>query len=354
MGDNPSNLLLTRLSAIGDCILTIPLAVHIKRLWPKCRLTWVVDCAAEQLLAEHACIDEVIRVEKGWLKRPGLWQSLRGELQSRQFDVVLDPQGLTKSAALGWLSCAKTRVGFDYSHAREIAPLLANCRIHRTQRHMVDTYLQLLSPWEQVPPGSGEFEMPIYEQAAERATSILHDCDFVGREQSQSRWVAINPGAGWSTKLWPCERFGHLARAIYEKHGLQSLVFWAGQDEFLLANVIAEESRGAAVVAPATSLCEMLELLRRTSLLVSADTGPLHMASSVGTPCVSLHGPTWADECGPYGNRHVSIQSPTPHLSKQQVRRGPNIAMQAIEVDEVIRACDRLLHLNPASQRSAA
>lgn len=337
----PSNVLITRLSAIGDCVLTLPLAVAAKRLWPRSRLTWIVDCAAEQLLTDHPAIDEVIRIERKWLQKPGNWSKLRADLTSREFDLVLDPQGLTKSSMLGWISGAKTRVGFDYSHGREIAPLLANRRIHRTARHMIDTYLQLLGPWQKMEPGSGEFQMPHYAEASETATRILkdHALDPV----SASGWIAINPGAGWTTRQWPVDRFGKLAREMLDRFQLRSFVFWAGDNELLMANVIAEESHGAATVAPKTNLRELAELLRRSTMLVSCDTGPLHIASAVGTPAVSLHGPTWADEVGPYGNLAMAIQSPSPHISRKAVRRGPNTAMQAIELEEVTHACSRLL-----------
>jgi heptosyltransferase I len=235
-----------------------------------------------------------------------------------------------------------------------VAPLVATRRIRRKHRHMVDLYLQLLSPWHICPPGSGEFAMPVYHEAAATSLNILRDLGWYQPHRPATDWVAINPGAGWSTRQWPLERFGKLAAEIRDKHGLNSLVFWAGQDELLMASVIAEESRGAAVVAPRTSLCELFELLRLATLLVTSDTGPMHMASALGTPCVGLHGPTWADESGPYGNRHIAVQSPTPHLSKKLNRRGPNLAMQAIELEEVGRACDRLLRSDPAQTRLVA
>lgn len=341
----PKHILVTRLSAIGDCVLTIPLVVAARKLWPAARISWIVDCAAAQLLNDHPCVDEVIRIERKWLQRPSNWSSMRRDLGSRGFDLVLDPQGLTKSSLLGWLSGAKQRVGFDYSHGREIAPLIATRRVHRTQRHMVDTYLQLLSPWAAQETGSGEFSMPVYAAAAERAEEMLQTLGLSSAvaTNGHSNWIALNPGAGWTTRQWPVERFGRLAKELYNAHGRTSLVFWAGDNERLMANVIAEESGGAAHVAPATTLCELLEMFRRTSLLVSSDTGPLHIASSIRTPCVSLHGPTWADECGPYGNRAIAIQSPTLNVSKKMHRRGPNIAMQAIEIAEVFRACSRMI-----------
>lgn len=333
----PRNILLTRLSAIGDCVLTIPVAVKLKQLWPNCKLTWIVDCGVSELLEQHPAVDDVMKIERRWLKRPTEWLTLREEIRNREFDVVLDPQGLTKSAMLGWFSGAKRRIGFDFSHGREIAPLLSTRRVRRKARHMVDTYLQVLSPWCRIEPGTGEFAMPVYPNAARRAAQILDSLHW-----RDSDWVALNPGAGWTTRLWPVQRFGMLAREIYREHGRKSLVFWAGNSELLMAKVIEEESQGTAVVAPETSLTEMVELLRLTSLLVTGDTGPLHLASAVGAPCVSLHGPTWSDESGPYRNRHFALQSPLPPLSKKMVRKGPNISMQAIELDDVFRACTQM------------
>ncbi|MFK7736274.1 MAG: glycosyltransferase family 9 protein [Pirellulaceae bacterium] len=335
---NPKRVLITRLSAIGDCLLTIPLAVRAKELWPDCTITWLVDCAAHQFLSEHPAVDEVIRIDKGWLKNPAGWKVLRRKLQRREFDVALDPQGLTKSSVLAWLSGAPCRVGFDRSHARELAPLLATHRVRRTQTHMVDSYLQVLEPWSSTPAGVGRFDMPTYSQASIAAETILRRLRL-----NDSTWLTLNPGAGWTTRIWPSSRFGALAREFYRERGIRSLILWAGESERLMAEVIAEAAGGAAIVAPATTLTEMLELIRRSAVLITGDTGPLHVASSVNTPCVSLHGVTWSDESGPYGNPSRSIQSPLTPPSGKLVRKGANTAMQAIETDEVLQACYELL-----------
>lgn len=341
----PKNILLTRLSAIGDCVLTIPLAVKTKQLWPESKLTWIVDCAASQLLEAHSAVDEVIRIEKRWLKQPSVWSPLRQELQSRHFDLVLDPQGLSKSSLLGRLSGAGLRVGFDYSQAREVAPLLANRRIKRTARHMVDAYLELLSAWSDCPTGCGTFDMPHYASAAESVADTLHSLGLT----ADYSWVAINAGAGWPSKQWPPERFGRLAYELRHRHQRRTLVLWGNDDELALAEQIVEHAEGAAVIAPATNLCELLELIRRAELLVSADTAALQIASAVGTPCVGLFGPTWADEVGPYGNRHVAIQSSVLPDRKRSMRRSSNSSMNAIEISEVISACRKLLAKNLAT-----
>ncbi len=338
----PNRILICRLSAIGDCVHTIPLAVKAKELWPNCKLTWVVDCIASQLLQPHPAIDEVIKIERHWVKNPRLWKSLRRELQAREFDLTLDPQGLIKSSLLAWISGAPTRVGFDYSHGRELAPMLANRRVTRTQRHMVDTYLELLSPWTQTSVGQAKFQMPIYA-AAENVTEILRASAL----DSQEPFACITPSAGWTTKLWPVDRFAAVCSYLQAQHNLRSLILWAGDGEKAMAQQIAASSNGAAKIAPRTSLTELAELARRAKLFLASDTGPLHIAAAIGTRCVGLFGPTWGDEAGPYGSNNVSIQSPKLPSPRSRMRSGDNSTMLAIEVDEVCMVCDRAL--NPGS-----
>ncbi len=338
---NPKRILICRLSAIGDCVHTIPLAVKAKQLWPHAHLTWIVDCVASQLLQAHPAVDEVIKIERHWVKKLALWKSLRSELQSRKFDLTLDPQGLIKSSLLAWFSGSRTRLGFDYTHGRELAPILANHRVSRTKRHMVDTYLELLSPWSSTEAGQAEFDMPKYS-VAENIPDILQASSF----DSQEPFACIAPGAGWATKLWPVVRFAEVASYIHATHKLRTLVLWAGDSEKAMAEEIAARSSGAAQVAPRTSLTELAEIARKAKLFLASDTGPLHIAAAMGTPCVGLFGPTWGDEAGPYGTHNTSIQSPQLPGPRSRMRSGDNAAMLAIETEEVCLVCTRVLTAN--------
>lgn len=329
----PKNVLITRLSAIGDCLATVPLAVDVKRIWPDCKLTWVVDCGAATLLERHAAVDRVVRIKKKWLKQAKLWREIRSDLRAVKFDVVLDPQGLTKSAMLGWLSGAPCRVGFNRTHAREIAPWLYTHRVTRSQRHMVDTYRELLTPWHPVDSSSGEFRMPHY---AEEARRVEHQLETM---KLGTQWMCINVGAGWPTKLWPPSRFAELGQIMYRQRGLKSLVVWSGEAEREAAAQVVHALGNAGVLAPSSSLTELAEWLRRAKLVVSSDTGPAHLAAAVGTPSIVLFGPTWGDECGPYGSQHRVVQSIVMPPAGAPRRRGPATAMNAINVEEVVDAC---------------
>ncbi len=277
--------------------------MDVKRLWPQANLTWIVDCGAASLLKSHPAIDSVVRIPKKWMKDVQQWRQLRNQLKSQRFDLALDPQGLTKSAMLGWLSGAPVRVGFDRTHAREIAPWLYTLRVSRSQRHMVDTYRQLLDPWRTTETGSGLFEMPSYSKEAEQVQQAIASL------QLGSTWACINVGAGWPTKLWAPTRFAEVGQALYRKCGMKSLVVWSGPDEQNAAEQIVHGLGAAGVMAPNTTLPELAEWLRAATLVISSDTGPAHLAVAVGTPSVVLFGPTWGDECGPYGSKHRVVQS---------------------------------------------
>jgi ADP-heptose:LPS heptosyltransferase len=268
-------------------------------------------------------------------------------LLKQQFDLVLDPQGLTKSALLGWLSGAKMRIGFDTSHARELAPWLATHRVSRSARHMVDTYRQLLEPWRETEIGAGEFRMPVYGEAVTSLNEKLSSLALA------PEWLCINVGAGWPTKLWPPERFAAVGQAIHRSWGLRSLVVWSGESELRAAQQVISQLGTAGVLAPATTLPELAELLRRSKMLVSSDTGPAHLAAAVGTPSVVLFGPTWGDECGPYGRQHRVVQSIVMPPRGAPKRSGKADGMHAIQVDEVLDACEDLLAGMSAQRVSA-
>jgi len=335
----PQCVAITQLGTVRDCLLTVPLAVDIKRTWPETTVCWIAESPVMPLLASHACIDRLICLEPGWLRRPQEWKKIRKLLNELCIDFTVDPLGLTKSAMLSLFTGAKWRVGFTSPTAREIAPWLSTHRVASRHRHRIDSIRELLSPWNEVEAGVAEFLMPTYPEAAHRVETFLQGCGLCGPEG----WFVIHPGAIWPTARWPVERFAKLAAEVYQRHGLRSVIIWNGEEERLHSEVIRENCEEVATVAPQLSFTETLELLRCSQFLLCGDSLPLQMASSIRVPCLSLHGPTWADEFGAYGEPHVAVQSPSPLLSRKMSRRGPSIAMQAIEVEEVHYGIVRLL-----------
>ena len=122
----------------------------------------------------------------------------------------------------------------------------------------------------------------------------------------ERRFALINPGAAWPNKRWPADRYGEVAAFLSEVRRLRSIVLW-GPGEESLARAVADASAGSARVAPPTSLRDLLALSRAASLMVSGDTGPLHVAAAAGTPVVSIFGPTDPNRNGPWSPEDVSV-----------------------------------------------
>lgn len=336
-------ILIARLSHIGDCIATLPVACAIRTALPEATIGWVVESPSNQLLEHHPAIDELIVIPSGFVKRPRQLNAIRKRLKQFRPDVVIDPQSLMKSSLLGWLSGAKLRIGLARPAGREIAPLLNNKLINKTSTHIVDHSLELLKPIGIETP-KVEFRLPANTAAAKTIDKFIAQSDF------QHRFVLINSGAGWASRRWPADRFAVVARHLAQQYQIPSVVAWAGEEEKKLAMQIIAESNGHAQIAPKTNLVELTELLRRSYFYLGSDTGPMHIAAAVGTTCLSLFGPTLPSYSGAYGSQHSSVQ--TYHQSTD--RKTSNAAMLAIKADDVCKAVDQLLNrLNAATFRNA-
>lgn len=338
-------ILITRLSAIGDCIHTVPIVSALRRHLPDAHVAWITQGGPATLLADYPGLDDIIVVPRDWMKSLSSIREIRRELRAHQFDISIDPQSLTKSALLGWLSGARQRIGFSRPQGREASLLLNNVRITPQKDHVVECYLELLQPLlgNQTLEPTFELRTP----ASEKVDTFLRETHLT------NGFAVINPGAGWDSKLWVPSRFGRVAKYLGETYQLPTVVVWAGEREVIWAKEIVASSGGHAWLAPDTSLPELGTLLSKSALCVAADTGPLHLAAAVGTPCVGLYGTTLPRVCGPYGAQHVSVQTYYHAGSSRERRSVTNIAMRAIEVATVCNACDQALKATEFYQRAA-
>jgi len=334
--DAPRSIIIVKLSSIGDVLHAVPVAVALKRHFATARIGWVVEGRAADVLAGHPAIDHLFRLPRGWLTSPGTVWDLRHRLRDFRADVALDLQGLLKSGVATWLTGARLRIGHAPPTAREGSWLACTCRVKTTATHVVEQHLDLLAALG-MPRGDASFDMPHWAPSRARMQAWLAGLRL-GRQP-----VLLNPGAGWASKRWPPERFAVLAQALIQRSGCPSVVAWAGAEEHAVAQRIAAESRGAAVVAPATSLQDLGELCRLVRVVVSGDTGPLHLAAAVGTPCVGLFGPVPASRNGPHGPQHVCVEPPPALRPPWEDRKTDTLAMLGIDVEQVAAAVDSVL-----------
>jgi len=338
--DSPASgrprILIVRLSAIGDVIHGMPIACALRERFPDAFLAWAVEQRAAALLQGHAALDELITIPRHWLKSLKIVRELRCRLRAMKFDVAVEAQGLTKAAILAWLSGAPRRIGFDGRWGRELSRWINNEKVHTPADHVVDRNIQLLRP---LGVDSPEVRFGVPEQLLDRiaAEEIIRGVGF------QGGFGIINVGAGWPSKLWPAARYAAVAAHLGTDRGLPTLVLWAGAEELKTAEQIVAGAEGHARLAPPTSLTELAALGRRARLFIGSDTGPLHLAAAVGTPCVGLYGPWPAKRHGPYGPRNIALQKMFLEGSTRERRTAPPKYMEAISVELVCDACDRIL-----------
>jgi heptosyltransferase-1 len=339
-------ILIVRLSAIGDVLHGLPVLSALREALPQAYLAWVVEGRPSELLRNHPALDEIISVPRGWLKKPSAVWNLRRRLRELRFDIAIDLQGLTKSAAAAWLSGAPRRIGFAGQDGREISRWFNNELVLPSVTHVVDRNLELLRAIA-IEPRKVVFGLQGDPSARDAARSMLEDARLDGRI------VLINPGAGWPSKLWPSERYAAVAHELGKRHAVGSLVVWAGEQEHRWAQQIVAGSGGFARIAPPTSLSELAALTERAALFLGSDTGPMHLAAAVGTPCVALFGPSPGERNGPYGPGHIVLQKMRLNGSSRARRTASDEAMRAITVDDVSTACAQLLARGTVVRQSA-
>ena len=320
----PRAIALVKLSALGDVVHATPVVEALADAFPAARLTWVVERRAAALLHDHPRLAEVITLDtRAWravrapsavLQLGRTLRELRQRLRGARFDVALDLQGLVKSGVVTAATGAPLRVGFAAGFRRErLNGLFTNRHVTPppSAAHVVDQYLALLEPLGAT-PRRVVFRLPSRAAAEARVDEFFAQTGL----KPHARLVVLNPGAGRPAKRWPVERFRELAARLTAETNARVLVLW-GPGEQAAAETIAEAK--GAVLAPPTDLDTLVAVMRRASLVVAADTGPLHVAAAVGVPCVGLYGPTSATRNGPYGAGHRTLSAAEGRMSSIDV-----------------------------------
>jgi lipopolysaccharide heptosyltransferase I len=299
------NILIVRLGALGDVVHAIPAAAAIRAAFPDARIDWIVDARHSPILELVTALDGIVRIHG---RGVAAWSNAVRRLRETPYDVALDLQGLMKSAVLARASGASRVAGFSIWHLREkgARPFYSETDagtagepnvLDGEEGHVIHKNLRLLRI---LGIETSQIEFPLARVASGAADAVRDR--FVGQP-----FALINPGAAWPNKRWPPDRFGAVASFLRDVRGVPSLVLWGPGEESLAADVVSA-SGGAAVQAPATAIHDVVEIARRAELIVSGDTGPLHLAAAVGTPAVAVFGPTDPLRNGPWhpGDQVVS------------------------------------------------
>lgn len=330
-------ILIIKLGAVGDVIHSLPVARTLRCAFPDCHLAWAVEEKAQAVLTGNPDLSEILLFERRQIvKRSGLGvlSKWAGRLRAGRFDVVIDLHQLLKTGLMALASRAPRRIGFDKWREGNRLFMTETIRPDPRHRHAVEKYLSLLSPLG-IGEAAWKTEFPVswLESEDQNAKAFLTQAKL----ESENGLIAINPGGNWPSKRWAPERFAEVADELTKTIGAKILVLW-GPGERPLAENIARSMTQPAVLSPPTTLKGLGALLSRCRLLISGDSGPLHLAAALGRPTVALFGPSDPDRNGPYGNQARIIRSPVPPATHWQVKERGGHWMEAIAVETVVQA----------------
>jgi lipopolysaccharide heptosyltransferase I len=326
-------ILIIKPSSLGDVVHALPTVNLIRRRFPDAHLAWLINDTLASLLKNCSIIDELItfpRQRFGSAKELPAFGDFLAVLQGKGFDIVVDLQGLFRSGLMSWATLATRRIGL--SDAREGARLFYNEVVEVRHPHAVDRYLRAA---RHLGCGDGPIEFPLGSSDADRkyvdellahlASSLI---------PHPSSFVAVNPSARWETKLWGVDNY----RALAQRLPRERVVFTGSSSE---ANWIGRLAQGCLNLAGKTDLAQLAELYRRCALLITNDSGPMHIAAAVGTPVVAIFGPTDPALTGPYGKQHVVLRAgiPCSPCLKPYCTHTPRMeCMSLVTVEQVLAA----------------
>jgi heptosyltransferase-1 len=347
-------VLIVRIGAMGDVLHAMPAVAALRQLHPEWHIGWAVEPRWLPLLQAESDLSYATErgpamplVDRTYLASTRAWKqrplsrktvldisSLRRELRGEKFDLCVDMQGSIRSAVIGRMAGAKSFAG--PAEPREApARWLYGQPVRMSATHVVEQGCELLGAVVGEVLRPAKVTLPV-DEFAERSCDALLARVLPGGEA----FAVIAPTAGWGAKQWPAERYGAVAAEL-GRAGYRVLVN-AASIEDPAAEAVVRASDESAIALPC-DVAQLISLLRRASLVIAGDTGPLHLAAALGRPVVGLFGPTDPARNGPYGTRSRVLR----HASSQRDHTrypDPEHGLLQITTDEVTAAALELLH----------
>lgn len=343
------NILIIKLSSLGDICHALPSLTALRNLYPHAKISWAVNKPFADLLTDHPLLDEVIVIDqKAWTKgsvcdRYEYFKKLRGDLKKRQFDLVLDLQGLLKSSVIALMTGCKTRYG--YWEMREGSWLVTKgIKGEHSQDHVIQRYLDVIR-FLGSDVREPEFVLPDIDMERSKVDGWLREA---------KEYVVIAPATSWDTKEWSLDNYVQLTERLLKLNKLVVLV--GGSSDVDKSAYITEQLKLRSPdkvdqivdLTGRTTLKELMAVCKGAQLYISGDTGPLHIAVATGVPIVAMYGPTMPHRTGPYvgkcglGKTRILIGQAECRPCRQK-KCSKMDCMRSIDVDEVMTAAKYLL-----------
>lgn len=331
-------ILIIRLSSIGDIIHCTPVASSLKIAWPDCKITWLVGEVSAELLKGNPDIDEIVVWSREKFEKHlrsfkvkeslEMWRDLQYKLQGKHFYAVLDIHGLFLTGMIAKQAKTEKRIGLK--GAKELNSLFMTETGKALGKHITDKYLGVLACLG-IDSVENRMSFVVSEEARQFARKFLQGHAVLPQE----RILVLVLGTTWTTKNWPRAFFIELIKFLYRDF---RIILCGGKAEVEMGREV-EIKAGVPIINSIglTSLLEMAAIIENASVVVAGDTGPLHMAGALGIPTVGMFGPTNPATYAPQGKQHAILFSTLPcsYCHKQKCPEGERKCMESITPEAV-------------------
>jgi len=363
--------LIIKPSSLGDIVLALPTLTALCKSFPSAKISWLVRPDFSPLFENHPCLSETILFDRKFLGKAWYnWRAFVGllslirRLRRSKFDLVIDLQGLFRTAFLGWVTGCKKRFGM--ANARELAHIFYTHKICQNQHciHLVDYYLKIIQTvcntvqpsngetascssehtdeqafdYQGVKPSHIQFLLPVDSAAVDRVNRLL-----MANGIDPGRYAVLVPCSAHEEKCWPTERFAALANRISQRFGLSIIATGTALEADIVERLNSLANVQIANFAGKTSLNELIALLKSAALVVSNDTGPGHIAAALDTPLVMIFGQSNPARVAPCGSRQCAAAIEPDSRGIGISSNDPKHDIKAVTVDEVYQmVCEQM------------
>ncbi len=338
------NILIIKPSSLGDIVLTLPALSALRRSFPDAKISWLIRPEFAPLLDNHPHLNNIIHFDRKFLGKA--WYNPRAfaallslihKLRQNKFDIVIDLQGLFRTAVLAWLSGCKKRFGM--ATAREFAHIFYTHKLAQDQSciHLVDYYLKIAQA-----AGASDLSVEFVLNTDRAATDSVRKL-LTERKVKPDNYAVIVPGSAHSDKCWPVERFAALAEKISSRFGFSIVATGTKAEKSVIETLQRKTSVRLTNLAGLTNLRELTALIKSARLVVSNDTGPGHIAAALGVPVVLIFGRSNPARVAPYGRPNCVAAVEPDGRGFNTDSKNPKHNIKAVTVDEVYqKVCEQL------------
>jgi len=340
--ENINRILVIKLRAIGDVLLSTPVVQNLRDRFPLAQLDFLTDKFAAEVIVGNPWVSHVLTFDRKVDSGAGVIRQVR----EQHYDLIIDLFSNPRSAIVTGLSGARYRAGFPFRWRKYAYNIIIQPRAGNI--HNIEFNLDALRRLD-IPVTHFQPYFPLDKKAKEFAGEWFRAENLDGQTV-----VGLNPSGGWYTKRWGLEHYARLGDLIAERHRASIILLW-GPGEEDDVRIIEGGMKTPSHRIPKTTLSQLGAIIQQCTFVVSNDSGPMHIAAALEVPTLGIFGPTNPRQQGPFGEMHRWIRNEELDCLECSLTKCPigNVCMTQLEVDRVMDAFEDLVSRSDKLARPA-